>query len=308
MYGMPVVPAVVLVLLPALSMFCSAAEIVIVPSSDVSPYMMAKAVIEKELVSKGYTARTVLLGDLIDKKAVAIDDDTKAVVSIGSQAAVWLHKRVKPPVMLTYCMVADPEKAGVNADPPLQGISTDVPIQPQFEFISRALPKARSVGMLYRSDTAEGRDFLNQVRAGMPLGWRLEAVALDKHETVALAISELFSRDIDIVWTSPDSSIYDRATIRALLLSAIREKVPVFGYSLPFVKAGSLLGIAINPETQGRQAAALTHHLLHPQKNSDVEKLKEVNYETALNLIVAEQLSIELPRDLIQRVDHVIKP
>jgi len=203
-------------------------------------------------------------------------------------------------------MVADPVRANLNSEPSISGYSSVVPLKSQFKVIADALPKVRTVGMLYNSKTKKGQEFLKTVKANLPKGWRLEAVAIDKYKSVAEAINNLFERDIHIVWTAPDSTIYNRATVRSLLLTSIRRKVPVFGFSLSFVKAGSLLGTTIDPETQGKQTAQMIHRSLQA-KNQKIEMHEEVKYEVALNLIVAEQLDITLPKTMITKSKYVIK-
>jgi putative ABC transport system substrate-binding protein len=300
-------------ILPILLLFglCQAGaadEVVIVPSSDAAPYLKAKQALLERLALAGFSVRVDPLDNLRGELDPKFGADTRAVVAIGSKAAVWLRPRVKPPVRLTYCMVSNPLEAGLGEAPITPGISTDVPLERQFGLIREALPGVRSLGMLYASRTEEGRNLLEAVRAGLPEGWRLEAVPFDRHETVAEAIRELFSRNVDIVWTAPDSAIYNRATVHILLLTSLREKVPVFGFSPALVKAGCLLGVGIDVETQGRQAADLTRQLLRGRDDSEVRALQEVEYEIALNLIVAEQLSIDMPQALIKRANHVFRP
>ncbi len=308
--------AILPLMLIVLASLSHASEILIVSSSEAAPYIQAQNALEKHLTAEGYKTQAIMLTELRNKLDSIISDDTKALVAVGSPATVWLHKRVSPPVLLTYCMVADPAGAALDdKDPPVLGISTDVPIKSQFKLISEALPRAHRVGMLYYSKTEKGKSFLKRVKANLPKGWILEAVAIDQHKTVSEAIRALFKSDIDIVWTFPDPLIYNRATVRTLLLTSIRKKVPVFGYSLAFVKAGSLLGVAINPETQGKQAATLTHQLLRRKSKGQGEvdvnpkdRRQAEKFEIALNLIVAEQLSIDLPESLKKRAKHIFKP
>jgi len=307
--------AILPLILFVLASLSHASEIVIVPSSEAAPYIQAQNALEKHLASEGYKTQAIMLTELRDKIDSIMSGDIKALVAVGSPATVWLHKRISPPVLLTYCMVADPAGSALDKDPPVLGISTDVPIKSQFKLISEALPRAHRVGMLYYSKTEKGKSFLKRVKANLPKGWILEAVAIDQHKTVSEAIRALFKSDIDIVWTFPDPLIYNRATVRTLLLTSIRKKVPVFGYSLAFVKAGSLLGIAINPETQGKQAATLTHQLLRRKSKGQGEvdvnpkdRRQAEKFEIALNLIVAEHLSIDLPESLKKRAKHIFKP
>lgn len=306
--------AVTVFLLMILSSLCNAAEIIIVPSSHASPYMRAQETLKKKLAAKGHTIKTAPLAEMADSLDTITTKDTKAFVAIGSKAANWLHKRIEPPIILTCCLVSTLKNIGPDGNHPVSGISIDVPLKLQFELIAEALPKARSIGMLYHTGSEQHQEkdqenpFVKKIMHNLPKGWRLEAVAIDKHKTVANAIKELFNRDVDVVWTFSDAKVFNKATIRSLLLTAIRKHIPVFGCSLGFVKAGSLFGISINPQTQGTQVAELTHHLLTSKDKTITEKMKIPKYEIALNSIVAEQLSIKFPPKLVTRAKHIIKP
>jgi ABC-type uncharacterized transport system substrate-binding protein len=137
---------------------------------------------------------------------------------------------------------------------------------------------------------------------------------VDKHESVAKAIDALLAGGVDVVWTAPDSSVYDVATVRSLLLEAIRSHTPVFGFSPAFVRAGALLGVGIEPAHQGRQAAAIVDLLLKAAAAASSgattqprpEQLcPDPEFQLAVNLIVARELSITLPKSLVTRAVHV---
>ena len=196
-------------------------------------------------------------------------------------------------------MVADPAGAGLNDGVPAFGISTDVPLNSQLEIIAEALPNTRSIGMLYRTERGENGDetevskseiLLNALKAALPKDWKIEAVSVSNYESNSQAIQELFRRKVDIVWTFPDRSVYSLSTLRSLLSAAVHRKKPVFAYSKGVVKAGSLLGIAIEPEKQGLQAAELVKRLLSDGADSESENALAPQYEIAVNLLVAGQI------------------
>ena len=300
-----------IMLLMGLASMSYAQKVLIVPSSNAAPYLQAQGAIEQYLLDRGGFYEVVNLGDIEHRMNTVADGEAQAVVAIGSQAATQLHEQVKPPTLLTYCMVAEPGKLGLEKDPPVEGISTDVPLESQFKLISEALPEVRTIGMLYNSQTKDGPLFLEQLKARLPKGWQVKAIAIDekkKYKTVSEAIEALFESQIDIVWTHPDSSIYNRATVRTLLLTAIRKKVPVFGFSLGMVNAGALLGTVINPETHGKRVAELTLDLLQHQDTSRAKNYESEKFEIALNMIVAEQLAVQFPEQLMKRSKHIIKP
>ena len=58
--------------------------------------------------------------------------------------------------------------------------------------------------------------------------------------------------------------------MRTLLLAGIRKKIPVWGFSTAFVRAGALIGVGVEPRSQGAQAAEILVKLL-----DDPASLKE---------------------------------
>lgn len=93
----------------------------------------------------------------------------------------------------------------------------------------------------------------------------------------------------------------DKFTTRVLMLDELDKKLdtPVFDFSSSLVKAGCLLGVSVDQDSQGRQAADLTRHLLRPRKGVNLQSLEEVQFRIILNQNVAELLSIEFPKSLI---------
>jgi len=296
-----------------------AAQILVVLSGDEVPYREAAGAAQDSLARLGHTVRSIPLAEFAKDSLNPAAQGYDALVAIGTEAAVSLHEQVKSQAKLVYCMVAHPEAVGLVGDPSVSGISTDVPIDAQVKMIAEALPKLRTVGMLYRSDVDKSTALLKTVQAAMPKDWRLEAVAVNKYEAMADAIDALLEKNVEIVWTAPDSSVYDVATIRSLLLAAIRRKTPVFGFSRAFVQAGALLGTAIDAKAQGEQAAALTDRLLQRPQAASQPTTKAATlgkdgisepprFQTVVNLIVAEKLNLTVSEDVVRRATYVIKP
>jgi putative ABC transport system substrate-binding protein len=278
-----------------------AGEVVIVLSSSAQPYEVAAGALKDQLTRQGRRSRTVLLADMGKDGGSA-----HAVVALGTPAALAMHKQLPPQTLLVYAMVASPESAGLTRGRTATGVSTDVPFEEQFNLIASALPAARSVGVLYHGKVGASREMASAAAASIPRGWRVEMVAVDQYRSVAEAIDDLLSRKIDIVWTAPDAAVFNSNTVRALLLGALRKGKPVFGFSPAFVQAGALVGVGIDPADQGRQAAALVAKVL-AQKDA-AGGVTPPEHQVAVNLIVARELRIELPRELVQRAAYVFRP
>jgi putative ABC transport system substrate-binding protein len=291
-------------------LFCcqtARAEIVIVRSSDAAPYKDAETALRDGLAGRNEPLRSVLVKDVADKGVDSIAD-ADGVVAIGTAAARWLHEQLPARVRLVYCMVNNPQDAGLLQGRTDWGVSTDVAIADQISLIAEALPHARTVGMLYRSDTDEGRQMLKTLSGALPHDWHVEAVAVNESPSIASAIDSLMQKNVDVIWTSADQRVYDAASVRSLLLAGLRNKIPVWGFSTSFVRAGALLGVGVEPRAQGAQAASiLIRHLDDPkQTESGAEAPRE--FQIAVNLIVAQQIGIEIPESLSGRAAFVFRP
>jgi putative ABC transport system substrate-binding protein len=284
-----------------------AADVVIVRTSDAEPYAQAETALRQQLEVSGKTCsiKSLLAREASDKGIEASIGRPDVVVAVGTAAAKWLHKQLPADVKLTYCMVSNPADATLLQGHTCLGITTDVPIGEQLKLVAEALPKARAIGLMYRSDTAEGKNALAELKKNLPQDWRVEALAVNDYPTVGAAIDSLLSKQIDIVWTSADSKLYDTACVRTLLLSAVRARIPVWGYSLGFVRAGALVGVGVEPADQGRQAADLVAGLLKEPGTFKTGAVAPGHFEIAVNKIVADQIGVDLPDSLSRRAAFV---
>jgi putative ABC transport system substrate-binding protein len=286
---------------------------VVIVRSIAAPYLRAEKALADCLTRRGHRSESFPIEEL-PKTLVVSAGANDLFIAIGTQAARHLHGALPAGTRMTYCMVADPAGAGLIGMSCPAGVSTDVPLDAQFKLIAEALPRARSLATLYRSGSPRSRRVLRRAREKLPKGWRLHAVDMDAHHSVAAAISSLLDLDADIVWTAPDAAVYNVATIRSLLLNAVRRKRPVFGFSTAFVRAGALLGVGIDPDTQGRQAGELAHAMLRAPTRAGPGRRVHASpglsqpapeFHITVNLIVARNLSVRLPEGLIRRARFV---
>ncbi len=304
----PVLPACAIALLClAAAPSAHAERVTVVLSSKAGPYRQAEAALTARLARAGHTTRSVLLADVVAEPAELRRGET-VYVAVGTRAMGWLGGRLPATSRLVYCMVSEAPDRHDGAL--VGGVSTRVPLDAQFALIRRALPKTRVLGMLHRSTCEVCRKRLRAVRAALPAGWKLIAEDVEDHGSVAAAIAALLARDPDIVWTAPEASLYNVAAVRSLLLAAIRKGKPVFGFSLPFVRAGALLGVGIDPGAQGAQGAEVVLEVLRgggeaPTTRPNVRLRPRTRHQEAVNLTVARKLGIELPEKVVRSADKV---
>jgi ABC-type uncharacterized transport system substrate-binding protein len=272
-------------------------KILVVLSGGEAPYLQAKEAIEQLLASEGCEVSAVQ-NDTITKPPTNYD----GYIGVGTKAAANLQGKVPSSKPLVYCMVANPAAAGLED---MSGVSTDVSLRAQFELIGKALPRARTLGALCHPESVIGPD---EIQAAAPENWRIETVMVTECDSTADAIAQLMGRNVDVVWTAADSRVYTAAAVRSLLLESLRRKVPVFGFSASFVRAGALIGTGINPADQGRQAGELISRMLSGNSTSgESPQSIEPEYEIAVNKIVAESLSVSIPDDVMRRADVVFE-
>lgn len=285
-----------------------AAQVVIVKSSDAEPYAQADAALKERLEAQHATVRSVLARDVSEKGINAGIGPADVVVAVGTPAARWLQTQLPANYRLAYCMVNSAAEAGLLQGRPAWGVTTEVPLPEQIKLIREALPKARVVGTLYRSDQAEGKASVQGLSDAVPKGWRVEAVAVNDYPSIADAIEALTRKNVDVIWTTAEQRIYDTATVRSLLLSALRSKTPVWGFSPAFVRAGGLIGVGVSPKDQGAQAAEVVMQLIADPKAATGKAFPPAQVQIAVNLIVAAQLGVAVPDELTRRAAFVYRP
>lgn len=286
----------------------SGAHVVIVKASEADPYTQAETAIKARLVEQHHEARSVLLKEVAEKGIGAALGQADIVVGIGTPAARWLHKQLPANVRLVYCMVGNVDEAGLSQAPEAWGTTTEVALAEQVKLIGEALPQARTIGMLYRSDIPECRRTLDVMKASVPADWRIEAVAVNEYPSIAAAIDALTQKRVDLIWTTADQKVYDTNAVRALLLAGLRSKVPIWGFSPAFVRAGALLGVGVEPRAQGSQAADIALKAIAGRAGAAEKAQPPREFQIAVNLIVAGKIGVEIPESLSRRATYVFRP
>ncbi|MDA3959626.1 MAG: ABC transporter substrate binding protein [Planctomycetota bacterium] len=280
-----------------LTCWVQAADVTIVLTSDAKPYRTAAESATAALKQNGFTAAVQIHG-------AALPSNTKAILAVGSQAAIDLAEAPQHPPLL-YCMVGAPLHAQLLASGKATGVAVEVPIRQQFALISR-LQEGQSIGMLYHSESTSSRARFEAARAHLPADWALMAVDLDQSTSVSAAIDDLLRQQPAIIWTAADTAVYDATTVRALLLASLRQHTPVFGFSPAFARAGAIVGLEVTPEDQGRQAASLVIDTLTAKGDAGLPAAPDPVYVYHINTIVANKLRMRIPQDVLDQAAQLI--
>jgi ABC transporter substrate binding protein len=195
---------------------------------------------------------------------------------------------IKPSVPMVSVMMLH---ADVPSGAAASGVDLDVPPQVLIHEIRRLFPQFQRFGLL-ASPNVDRAAF--QVAAKEA---EVELVVRDIKSPADLSrILISLKGKADVVLTTPDNVLYNSVTVPALILESLESRIPVIGFSVPFVRAGAAAGVFADYRESGRQAAeaALRLDVLHPQKV--IEQPRKVTI--ALNPRVVRLLGLTFDRNV----------
>ena len=129
----------------------------------------------------------------------------------------------------------------------------DQPWRRQFALIRHTVP-GRRVGVLLGKDSV---DLVKTLQAAAREASMTVTIEMAADEADLLSALKRLLPNSDALLAVPDAVIYNRNNIPNILLSSYRAKVPLFGFSPAYVKAGALAAIYSLPEQIAQQVAEI---------------------------------------------------
>ena len=166
-------------------------------------------------------------------KTAAREDPGAAIIALGPEAALRAA-RDAPALATIDCMST---QAGASA----KAVPAAIPFEQQSAWLKRLLPGARYIGVLY--DPAQNSELVGALAAALraaDLNPVLAPVATPAMLPPALT---RLSTSADALLAVPDTTVYTRETVKALLLFSFRHKLPLIGLSETWVHAGALYAL-----------------------------------------------------------------
>jgi len=177
----------------------------------------------------------------------------------------------------------------------------DQPWSRQMALIRHALP-GRRVGILLGKDSLELSASVLAAAKAAGLSASIE-VANDEADLLP-ALKLLLARS-DALLAVPDASIYNRSNIASILLTSYRAKVPLFGFSPSYVKAGALASVFSEPAQIAQQVVEIIQNLPAsaglPAPQSPRYFSVRINSQVQLSL----ELTMESEAQLLQRLRQI---
>jgi putative tryptophan/tyrosine transport system substrate-binding protein len=286
--------------------------VAIVTSSRVGPFETASRAMADTL-REGPRQPEVLTFDLEGErdKAPGVltavrDARPDLIVTVGSlaTAVVLADATLRTPVV--FSMVLYPRQSEFLNDPSrVTGVALDVPVEVQLQYVRRLVPGARRLGVLYHA--AETGLVVEAARRAAPAqGLTLVAHAVEQPGNAVTALGELME-EVDVVWTVADSHVFTPQTTSALILAALRRRVPLIGLSTAHVRSGALATLYCDYEDVGRQTGEVVQRLLDGARPEDVPVAGPRKVSLALNLRTAQHLGLDVSPPLVSEALEVVR-
>ncbi|MER0123017.1 ABC transporter substrate-binding protein [Streptococcus sp. ZJ93] len=222
--------------------------------------------------------------------------DNDLILAIATPAAQSLATAsTDTPVLFTA--VTDPLSADLvsSMEEPggmLTGTSDQAPIDKQIELLGKAVPQAKTVGILY---TTSERNSEVQVEAAKPLlekaGYKVVVKGISTTNDVQDAATSLM-KSVDAIFIPTDNTVASTMTMIGEL--SLQYKVPVIGGSTDMVDEGGLLTYGTNYEALGRQTAKMAIKIIEGAAPANTA----VEYPETVSLHVNEEMAKKLGIDL----------
>lgn len=182
------------------------------------------------------------------------------IVSAGAEAfRLALASTAKEPIIATLLPRQTYEKILAETGRTrnrgrVTAIYLDQPPSRQAAFLRQLLPEQKRIGILFSDET---RDQITLYRQAFTnAGLNMESEESTTFNTLLPSITTLLSR-AQVLLAIPDSTIYKRDNIKAILVTSYRHQRPIVAFSAPFVSAGALAALYSTPAQIARQTAAL---------------------------------------------------
>lgn len=224
-----------------------------------------------------------------------------AIATPAAQAmATATKEKQDKPVLITA--VTDPADAGLVAsnDAPggnLTGTSDLTPVKEQMQLLTKLMPEAKTVGLLYTSSEANSIYQIEMAKkAAEELGLETIDFTVSNSNEVQQVVQSAVGK-VDALYTPTDNIIAQ--TMSTVSRVASEGKLPIIVGEVGMVSQGGLASYSVDYYELGKITAQMAVEILKDGKTpADMPIRYQEDFELIINEEVAAQLGITIPDDL----------
>lgn len=263
----------------------------------------------KKLQEKVATTPNININVRILDETYSANNSPALIIAIGSQATatVLRHGKTDKSLPVLAALIPQPAFALLTNNPKarnalnqgqLSAVYLDQPFARQINLIKLLIPNATTIGSIL--GPASKHQQAELASSARKHGLTLNTTILTPAQPDPLpALRDLLSpqQASDVILALPDRYVYNRFTIRPLLLATFRQNVPVFGYSQSLVGAGAVAGVYSLPQQLGRQVAEIAYAYLQqpPTERELPAPIYPAYFEVSVNSQISELLGLNPP-------------
>ncbi len=287
----------------------SSPKVLAVVSHNALPYEQALEGFEQHLAQSAIRPKLEIVrigGDGIQaRKEIerAAQEDFALILTLGSIAATAAAESgTQVPVVAGLVLNSDEQRGNRN----IHWVFLDIPFEVQFHWLTRILPNARNIGIMYDPEKV-GQKIESAIPLARQYGLTLYPQRIERPSDIPEALSFL-SRRVDALLGIPDQNIYTSQTTQHILLFSLRNRIPFIGLSEAWVRAGAFYSLDCDYRDIGLQCAELAEEILTKGNNPKRAKPsfpRKVFY--ILNLKTASHMRITIPDEIIQGAHKVFR-
>ncbi|MBL8176613.1 MAG: hypothetical protein JNK48_18195 [Bryobacterales bacterium] len=211
------------------------------------------------------------------------------VVGVGSAALQALRGCVPLPPLVATMILTPPGSARGQVGRVEATVTLDVPPETVLQRMRRLYPERKRMALVRGPALGEGA--AAEIRSSAQrLGISLDILPCASPKDLLDSV-EFLSQAYDFLWCLPDADLYQGPAVPALVLSAMRRRMPVVAFSEGMVRAGALIGFYPDYRDIGVQTAEIVIRRIDGLPAPARQGPRKV--KTAVNERVARALGIE---------------
>jgi ABC-type uncharacterized transport system substrate-binding protein len=220
----------------------------------------------------------------------------RVVVAVGS--AAWrriVETGYDGPVILTMVLHSTNSE---TTGKPVGSVTIDLPPSIVLARLSQLYPERKRIAIVRGPELPPAlmADAENQSRK---LGYQVHILDCQKPRELLDKVGALRGR-VDFLLTFPDSTLYSGPVVSALILSGIRNGIPLVGFSEGMVRSGALIGFFADYQDIGVQTGESVLLCLSGQTIAKLQAPRRI--KTAVNERVMRVLGVQHAPDMASSV------
>jgi putative ABC transport system substrate-binding protein len=196
-------------------------------------------------------------------------------------------------------------KSLTNPGGNLTGIQLRGSTQKCLEFLLAVVPNAKHILVPVKYDTGGALQSVEELKQGTAkFGLKLTVSEVNAIEDLRAVMSSI-PADVDAVFMVHSWLVGSNMDI--VIDNAIKHKVPVFSAGHVDYKNGVVLSYGPTDEFTGLQAARLADSILHKGAFPADLPVETADFLLGINLKTAQAMGLEIPNDILQRADFIVR-